>query len=206
MKVHDYSAVIFDLGGVILDLDYNKTTQAFIDLGIENFDHLYSQANQENLFDLIETGKISGQHFINKLLQMLPPGTSANKVVHAWNAMLLHFPSRKLDLLMELKQSGKRTFLLSNTNEIHLTQVNRLLAKVSSNKLSDYFEKVYLSHEVHLRKPDRAIFEHVLEEGRLNRSDVLFIDDSIQHILGANEVGLTTFHLEDTSQFYDLFS
>lgn len=206
MKLLDYKAIIFDLGGVILDLDYNKTSNAFVQLGIENFNELYSQAKQENLFDLLETGQISGQHFINKLLPLLPPGTSPNKVVHAWNQMLIAFPSEKLDLLLRLKQTGQRTFLLSNTNEIHWTQVERLLAKVTDYNLFEFFEKIYLSHEVHLRKPNKEIFEHVLLEQHLKPEEVLFIDDTIQHIEGALSMGINTFHLQNSDQFYDLFS
>ena len=196
MKQNSFDAIIFDLGGVIINLDYQLTIEAFIKLGIENFEEMYTQAKQNNLFDDYETGKISSQHFINSLLPFLPSGTSANKVVHAWNAMILDFPSKRLELLDQLN-SKYRVFLLSNTNDIHLQAVNRSLANTTDRKLESYFEKVYLSHEVKLRKPHKEIFELVCNEQNLNPSTTLFIDDTIGHVNGANSIGLQGIHLVD---------
>ena len=106
--------VIFDLGGVILNLDYTKTRTAFEALGLTNFDAIYSQANQSGLFDQFETGACSTPYFINHLLDFLPAGTTPNQVVAAWNAMILDFPIAQLELLERLKNSH-RIFLLSNT-------------------------------------------------------------------------------------------
>ncbi len=194
MEQNSFDAIIFDLGGVIINLDYQLTIEAFKKLGIENFEEMYTQAKQNNLFEDYETGKISSQHFINSLLPYLPSGTSANKVVHAWNAMILDFPSKRLELLDQLN-SKYRIFLLSNTNDIHLQAVNRSLANTTDRKLDSYFEKVYLSHEVKLRKPHEEIFELVCKEQNLNKSTTLFIDDTIGHVNGANSIGLQGIHL-----------
>ncbi len=194
MEHNSFDTIIFDLGGVIINLDYQLTIEAFKKLGLENFEEMYTQAKQNNLFDDYETGKISSQHFINSLLPFLPPGTSANKVVHAWNAMILDFPKERLALLDHLK-SKYRIFLLSNTNDIHLQAVNRSLANVTDRKLESYFEKVYLSHEVKLRKPHREIFEMVCNDQNLEPTSTLFIDDTIGHVNGANSIGLQGIHL-----------
>ena len=114
-----FDAIIFDLGGVILNIDYNLTAKAFQDLGLEDFDSIYSQATQSGLFDKLETGMISAQYFVNELLPFLPKGTIANQVVSAWNAMIIDFPKENLELIQKLK-AEKLTFLLSNTNEIHI--------------------------------------------------------------------------------------
>ena len=196
MKQNSFDAIIFDLGGVIINLDYQLTIEAFKKLGIDNFEEMYTQAKQNNLFDDFETGKISSQHFINSLLPFLPSGTSANKVVHAWNAMILDFPKKRLELLDQLN-SKYRVFLLSNTNDIHLQAVNRSLANTTDRKLDTYFEKVYLSHEVKLRKPHKEIFELVCTEQNLNPETTIFIDDTIGHVNGANSIGLKGIHLVD---------
>jgi len=196
MKQNSFDAIIFDLGGVIINLDYQLTIEAFKKMGIVNFEEMYTQAKQNNLFDDFETGKISSQHFINSLLPFLPSGTSANKVVHAWNAMILDFPKKRLELLDQLN-SKYRVFLLSNTNDIHLQAVNRSLANTTDRKLTSYFEKVYLSHEIKLRKPHKEIFELVCNEQNLNPTTTLFIDDTIGHINGANSIGLQGIHLID---------
>jgi HAD superfamily hydrolase (TIGR01509 family) len=196
MEQNSFDAIIFDLGGVIINLDYQLTIEAFKKLGIDNFEEMYTQAKQNNLFDDFETGKISSQHFINSLLPFLPSGTSANKVVHAWNAMILDFPKKRLELLDQLN-SKYRVFLLSNTNDIHLQAVNRSLANTTDRKLDTYFEKVYLSHEVKLRKPHKEIFELVCTEQNLNPETTIFIDDTIGHVNGANSIGLKGIHLVD---------
>ncbi len=196
MEQNSFDAIIFDLGGVIINLDYQLTIEAFKKLGIDNFEEMYTQAKQNNLFDDYETGKISSQHFINSLLPFLPSGTSANKVVHAWNAMILDFPKKRLELLDQLN-SKYRVFLLSNTNDIHLQAVNRSLANTTDRKLESYFEKVYLSHEVKLRKPHKEIFELVCTEQNLSPETTIFIDDTIGHVNGANSIGLKGIHLVD---------
>lgn len=184
--------IIFDLGGVVLNIDYNATAEAFRNLGLKDFDELYSQAQQTNLFDDFEKGLCSTPYFINALLNYLPAGTSANKVVAAWNAMILEFPQENLELLQKLKTTH-RTFLLSNTNEIHIQCFNRALERASGEKsLAPYFEKVYFSCDMKMRKPDPEIFEKVCDENHLIKSETLFIDDTERHIQGARSAGLET--------------
>jgi FMN phosphatase YigB (HAD superfamily) len=135
-----YKNIIFDLGGVILNLDYLKTQQAFEALGLSDFKLRYSQAQQTGLFDQYEQGLCSTPYFINSLLPFLPTNTTANKVVQAWNAMILDFPIEKLDGILALKETH-RTFLLSNTNDLHIQAVNRALKSIcSANDLTSFFE------------------------------------------------------------------
>lgn len=204
MKRDTFETIIFDLGGVILNLDYQLTIEAFKELGMANFEEMYSQAQQSNLFDNFETGKISAQHFINLLLPYLPQGISPNKVVHAWNAMILDFPINRLNLLDQLREKHK-IYLLSNTNEIHLKAVERSLAKTTNRPLDTYFDKIYLSHEIQLRKPHEEIFEYVCKEQNLDVSKTIFIDDTIGHINGAIQYGLQTHHLEKGATIEDFF-
>ncbi len=189
--------IIFDLGGVILNIDYNLTAQAFKDLGLTNFDEMYSQAAQTGLFDKFERGLCSSAYFINGLLDFMPIGTTPNQVVAAWNAMILELPTENLELLQALN-AKYRIFLLSNTNEIHIQHFHRLL---SQNKLAasldPYFEKVYFSSEIKLRKPDVETFEKVCNDNNLNKSRTLFIDDTLQHIEGARKAGLNALHFQN---------
>lgn len=199
-------AIIFDFGGVLINIDYNATIRAFQNLGIEDFDEMYSQAAQSNLFDEIETGKISAQRFINGVLDYLPSGTSPNKVVEAWNAMILDVPASRIELLKRLKTEGYKIFLLSNTNEIHIDLAYREWDKVSDQRPQEIFDHVYLSNEIGMRKPDAEIFEFVCEKQGLTPSETLFIDDSIQHIHGAKKIGLQTYHLTPDRSLQELFS
>lgn len=196
MNISQFDAIIFDLGGVVLPIDYNKTADAFKALGLTNFDEIYSQANQTGLFNRFEVGEISAQHFVNHLLDYLPKNTSPNKVVEAWNAMLLDFPLENLNFLSELKKQ-KRIFLFSNTNEIHIQAFNRKLKQLTGEpNLNSYFEKCYYSNEIGKRKPHPESFEYLCKENKLNPEKTLFVDDSIQHIEGAKKVHLYTHHFQ----------
>ncbi len=205
MKMNSFDAVIFDLGGVIINLDYQKTISAFHELGMTNFEQVYSQMAQSDLFDSYETGKISTQHFINLLLPHLPFGTSPNKVVAAWNAMILDVPLKKIALLADLKKSLP-TFLLSNTNDLHIQKVRDEWKKVTDSAMEESFHKMYLSHEIKHRKPTSQAFSFVLEENGLEAARTIFIDDTLQHIVGAKSIGLQTLHLTNPEFLYEFFS
>lgn len=201
-------AVIFDLGGVLINLDYQRTEAAFVALGLSNFNETYSQMQQTDLFDRFETGKVSPFHFINRLLDQLPAGSNGNQVVHAWNAMILDFPKQRLDWLKTFREkSGKKLFLLSNTNALHMDAVRRSLEQtVGHQRLEDYFDRVYLSHEMGMRKPNPEIFIRVCDEQGLNPASTLFIDDSPQHVEGAIKAGLQAVHLTPGTEVQTVFS
>jgi putative hydrolase of the HAD superfamily len=198
--------LIFDFGGVLIHIDYQATVKAFENLGIDAQEAFYAQHTQSALFDAYETGKISSQHFINGLLDHLPSGTSPNKVVAAWNAMILDVPAYSIHLLQDLRARGYRLFMLSNTNALHIDLALRRWAHTSPHLPEALFDKVYLSHEMGMRKPDPAIFTRVCHEQGLNPAETLFIDDSIQHIVGAQSAGLHTYHLEGEHTLQALFS
>lgn len=200
-----YDAVIFDLGGVVLNLDYSATTRAFENLGLKDFSKLYSQLSQTNLFSDFETGKIASQHFINNLLQYLPYGTSPNEVVSAWNKMILDVPSERLDLLLRLKEQLP-IFLLSNTNELHVSLVRRHWNETSPLPMEHFFNTIYFSHEMKMRKPDPEIFLTVCRREGLNPINTLFIDDTSVHIEGAKKAGLLAYHLKDPDELFQFFS
>ncbi len=199
-------AVIFDFGGVLINIDYDATVIAFQKLGVEHFEELYSKAVQSDLFDRFETGQISSQRFVNALLDYLPPGTTPNQIVSAWNAMIGEVPPESITLLDRLKEQGLKLFLLSNTNAIHIPIALKKWEIVAPEPFSSYFDKVYLSHEIHTRKPASSAFDLVCTEQGLDKEKTLFIDDSIQHIEGAKKYGLQTFHLENQQDLYSLFS
>ena len=200
-----FDSVIFDLGGVILNLDYSATTHAFEVLGLNDFSKLYSQLSQTTLFSDFETGKISPQYFINSLLHHLPAQTSPNDVVNAWNKMILDVPPARLDLLIRLKEKMP-IFLLSNTNELHVSLVRHNWRMASPLPMEHFFNKIYFSHEMNMRKPDPEIFLAVCHREGLNPEKTLFIDDTQGHIEGARIAGLLTHHLTDPEQLFQIFS
>ena len=188
--------IIFDLGGVILNIDYNLTEKAFIDAGIHNFPELYSQLKQSDLFDKFEVGAINRVEFIAELRKISGTKVSDAEILNAWNAMILDYPVRRLQILQQLRLYYD-LFLLSNTNEVHEDAFNELLMRSHGiPNIGVFFDKVYLSHRIGMRKPMKEIFQRVLEDNGLKPEHTLFIDDSPQHIAAAKELGIQTIFLE----------
>lgn len=195
--------IIFDLGGVLLNLDYQLTVSAFKKLGIE--EKFYSQAQQQKLFDEYEKGLISSEDFRKGLIRIVGSEVEQAHLDTAWNAMLLDMPAERIRLLERLKDRY-RLFLLSNTNDIHITAYSAYMKKAFGiNDLSHIFEKEYYSYKVGMRKPDKEIFELVLKENDLSPAETLFIDDSPQHIEGARQAGINAYHLQPPETILHLF-
>ncbi|MFL5764511.1 MAG: HAD family hydrolase [Bacteroidia bacterium] len=191
-----YKNIIFDFGGVIINIDYQLLVGAFALIGLPHFEKYFSQADQRSLFDDYEKGKISSADFRERLKKQCIPGTTDEEIDAAWNSMILDLPKERLDLLLKLKKKY-RTFLLSNTNEIHIRYIYEYLRNTYQlNDLSPFFEKVYLSYEMGERKPDSKIFEIVIGENGLHPDETLFIDDSVQHIEAAKKLGLSAYLLD----------
>ncbi len=182
--------IIFDLGGVLFAVDYQRTAMAFQKLGLRNFDQLYSQAKQSNLFDQLETGQISAGTFRLFIRENASGHLTDDAIDEAWCAMLIGMPAYKFATLKQLA-AQYRLFLLSNTNEIHLPDVRAMIQKQTPGfTLEQHFEKCYYSHEIKMRKPNADIFNHVINENALIASETLFLDDSVQHVEGANICGI----------------
>ena len=184
------STIIFDLGGVLLNVNYEKTINAFKELGMTDFENFFTQAAQTKLFDRFDTGEISPNDFRQQLREISGINVTDKQIDHAWNAMLLDMPPSRIKLLEEVRKNY-RTFLLSNTNAIHYpVYMTYMKQNHGINDLSALFEKQYLSFVMGMRKPNRNIFERVIQENKLAPAETLFIDDSKQHVHGAREAGL----------------
>jgi glucose-1-phosphatase len=188
--------IIFDLGGVLLNIDYQATERAFVALGVTDFGERYSQLKQTTLFDDLEIGKISPEMFFDGIRSIAPLPLSDDQIRAAWNAMLLDFPLRRLQILQQLR-IYHNLFLLSNTNIIHQEAFDKILYSVNGiPNIALFFDRAYFSHRVGLRKPMKEIFELVLHENSLLPEETLFIDDSPQHIATADQLGIQTIWLK----------
>jgi putative hydrolase of the HAD superfamily len=188
--------IIFDLGGVLINLDYPATEKKFKEFGLSNFNELFNQAKQNRLFDLYETGKISSDFFINEIINLSHHRLNRERIIEAWNAMLLDLPVERIEFLESINKRYQ-IFLLSNTNEIHIQSFKEILNfNIGYNRFLNCFKKVYYSFEIGLRKPDTEIFNFVLNQHNLIASETIFIDDSAQHILGAERCGIKSFLLD----------
>lgn len=186
--------IIFDLGGVILNIDYLKTEAAFKAIGFPNFDELYTQFKQSPLFVQFEKGEITGEAFLAELKRYGQKTVGNQDLINAWNAMLLDLPLPHLTYLERLKPHY-RLFLLSNTNEIHYENFfNHVESKIGRRDLAPYFENEYYSHQLGKRKPDEEVFHHILEAESIQPDNTLMIDDSPQHLEAAKDLGFQTWY------------
>jgi glucose-1-phosphatase len=205
LRPDQYPNIIFDLGGVILNIDYQRTIEAFHALGISDFATTYTQLHQSELFDAFERGEVSEDVFRASLRKKLPQHTSDMDIDAAWNAMLLNLPVERLWLLGSLHRQ-RRLFLLSNTNSIHVRAFETRIAQDHGPAgLAPFFEKTYYSCDMGMRKPEERIFLAVTAAHGLEPSQTLFIDDSPQHVEGARRAGLAAYHLTGGETILNLF-
>ena len=198
--------IIFDLGGVIINLDTTKTISEFNKLSKLPFEAIYTQLQQSTIFDLFDKGLISENDFFKELKMLTQSTASESELKLAWNAMLLDFPSNRLNLLTKLKPHF-RLFLLSNTNETHITEFDKTLFETQQYKnLEPFFEKVYYSCRMKMRKPDVEIFDFVLAENGLNASETVFIDDTPHHVQGALKTGIKAYLLPKEKEVESLLN
>jgi len=187
--------IIFDLGGVIINIRFQLALDAFQKLSKNGRVLEFSQSQQSGLFDDYETGRITDAEFRAKLREQYNIEATDDEIDEAWNALLLDIPEERIELLRELGNTY-RLFLLSNTNAIHLIRFNQIIAEsFTIPNLDSLFEKTYYSHLIGQRKPDAIVFEQILAQNNLVPTETLFVDDSIQHIQSADKLGIKTLFL-----------
>ncbi|WP_201987509.1 HAD family hydrolase [Hymenobacter rubidus] len=189
--------LLFDFGGVIIDIDYDATPTAMRRLSRAGSTIEFTQAHQAELFDKFETGQLTPNEFRAGLREAYDLDATDAELDAAWHAMLLDVPAERLALIGELRARGHQTALLSNTNELHIADINRRLATKYGfqHGIADVLDRVFYSQEVGLRKPGEEIFRHALREMNWQAADTLFIEDSPQHIATARRLGLQVLHL-----------
>ena len=183
--------LIFDFGGVLIDLDMEA-----VERGLRNFGLQSAGTELIKISQRYETGQIPTDQFLREVRRSLP-GSSADEIRQIWNATVAGFPKERLNYLEALKASGDyRMFLLSNTNPLHVEQARSNMGDRDFNRFKNCFRQFYLSHEIGMRKPDPEIFQFVLEENDLSPGETLFIDDTREHIESASRLGIRTWHLQ----------
>jgi len=196
--------IILDLGGVIINLDIHKTINEFNKITKSPFESIYGQLKQTELFDLFDKGLISETVFFDELRKNITTRAENDQLINAWNAMLLDFPAYRLNFLKTL-QPKFRLFLLSNTNETHIKEFEKqLYVNYGFKNLEPFFEKVYYSCRMGMRKPDEEIFNWVLNENGLTANETIFIDDTIHHVNGALNTGIQAFLLDKNKEIEQL--
>ena len=196
--------IIFDLGGVLIDVDMNRCFHNIKALGVDvdslTKTSLGSNAPVSTVCEGVtisgalheyQIGKIPTDRFITMIQQMSNPGTTRQQVLDAWNSCLLTLPKYKLDFVKQLRSEGYATYLLSNTNDAHWKYI---LETSFPEPAENYFDKTFLSQEMGMAKPDTEIYAEVLRQIGTPANECLFIDDSSDNCKAAETLGIHTYN------------
>lgn len=183
---------IFDWGGVLVDIDKERSIQAFRQLGLQQADRWIGQYEQGGVFADLERGDISAEVFCRRIRHMTQTTITDEQITEAWNAMLGEMLPWKLDLLLGLRKHYM-TYLLSNTNAIHWETARKRLFRYRGFDADDFFEEIYLSFQMHLTKPSKEIFQAMMNCAGLLPGETMLIDDSPANCRAAEALGIQTY-------------
>lgn len=177
------NTIVFDLGGVLIDLNVPRC--------VDNFKRLMGEANVRNVLGIddegegvvavsaatrqlmhdYEYGNISTDAFLKSVLEFCHPGTTVDDVSQAWMSMVDELPQERLDYIAMLRKAGYKTILLSNSNELHWEPI------FEQYHLDRYFDRIFASHQLHMAKPNKEIFDYVVREAQIDCAHTIYVDD-----------------------------
>ncbi len=192
MKRKGIKNLIFDFGGVLINLDRQRCIENFRKLGLEKVDELLGMYSQQGIFMQHEKGLISSAQFRDSIRGQITQEVTDEQIDAAWNSFLVDIPRFKLDMLLKLREKYV-VYLLSNTNEIHWQWSCLHAFRYKAFRAEDFFEHIYLSYEMKMAKPDADIFQKVLDETGILPNETLFIDDSEANCRTAEALGISTY-------------
>jgi FMN phosphatase YigB (HAD superfamily) len=199
--------IILDLGGVIINLNQDLTYAAFKELFPAKYEAILLELDGNHYLEKFETSEITSREFID-FFQKFDNSISEENIISAWNSMLLDIPENRITLIKSLAKKYSVS-LLSNTNEIHYQFIDEYaIQKHKIRSFDSLFKHTFLSHKIRLRKPNTSIFEYVLKEANFLPNETLFIDDTLEHINSAKQLGIRTHHLnlQENQSLIQLFN
>lgn len=205
MKGKGIKNLLVDFGGVLINLDRQRCIDNFRKLGLPDIEKQLGLYAQNGLFMQHEKGEISSAGFREEIRKQIGRPLTDGQIDAAWNSFLLDIPTYKLDLLLKLREKYV-VYLLSNTNEIHWSWACENVFPYRGFRVEDYFEKIYLSYQMKMVKPDAEIFRAVLEDANIEPNETFFIDDSPANCETARLLGISTYTPQPGEDWSPLFA
>jgi len=196
--------IIFDLGGVLLNIDPKKTIEAFGRLGMEQLIGDKGLSYDHDIFYLMEQGKVTPEEFRNGVRQLISAEVTDDQIDTAWTAMLLDFPANRVELVKNLRNNYK-IYLFSNTNAIHVAKYQANFKSQHGFEVSSLFEIDFYSNEIGCRKPSPESFQEIIRLSGINPEESIFIDDSLPNVEAAIGCGLKGYWLEPGQKIEEVF-
>ena len=195
--------ILFDLGGVILDINIQATLKGFYELGFPAELMQYPESMSTDVFFKYQTGKLSTEEFRDAIRKTTGVEMSDLAFDEVWNAMLVRIPKERTELLKRLSERYA-LYMLSNTSALHVEVFERMYQEAAGVSMHDVFTKIYYSHEIGWHKPDHEAWEHVIQDSGINPEETLFLDDSIQNIKASQELGFQAIHIHERTNLMNL--
>jgi glucose-1-phosphatase len=196
--------IIFDLGGVLLNIDPKKTIEAFGRLGMEQLIGDKGLSYDHDIFYLMEQGKVTPEEFRIGVRRLISAEVTDDQIDGAWTAMLLDFPANRVELMKNLRNNYK-IYLFSNTNAIHVAKYHADFRKLHGFEVSSLFEIDFYSNEIGYRKPSTESFQEIIRLSGINPEESIFIDDSLPNVEAAIGCGLKGYWLEPGQKIEEVF-
>lgn len=197
--------VVFDLGGVLVDLDIERCRAAFVRLGMPQVAELIDPYHPAAMIGRLEKGEIGFHEACDEMRRLTGRAdVSDEAIADAYAAFLVDVPVEKLQLIDTLRSRGIRTYVLSNNNPASMRVIRRMFS-ADGRTMEEYFDRIYLSYEMHLLKPSEEIFRRMLADSGMRAEETLFIDDSERNVNAARTLGLGVYRPEPGEDFSHLF-
>lgn len=187
-----YKNLIFDLGGVIIDIKREAAVGALEKIGVVEADRLLGEYEQKGLFLMLEEGRLSDSEMYDSLLALVNPGTTCTDIKTAFEDFLVGVPVERLQRVEQLREAGYKTYVLSNTNPIFYNDWIAKAFRQDGKSINDYFDGIVVSFQELMCKPNPGIFANLLSRYRLDPEATLFLDDSETNCVAAQALGIHT--------------
>ncbi|MCD7972737.1 MAG: HAD family phosphatase [Candidatus Azobacteroides sp.] len=196
--------IVFDFGGVLVDISREQAVRRFQEIGVKNADNILGIYKQEGIFLALEEGKLSREDFYKELRKLTGENMTDEEIDYAWLGFMLPVQQERIDFLTKLKKKY-RLFLLSNTNPIIMSWANSPGFTSAGKPLEDYFDKLYFSYQLGVIKPEKLIFEKMIQDSGINPSETLFIDDGKANVDMGASLGFKTYQPVEGEDYRFIF-
>lgn len=194
--IQGIDAIIFDIGNVLIDLDYPQVIRQLSRRAQKNQHNLDKLVVDSKVLRAFELGQIGPDRFREEVAKLLGCKLAESEFEQIWNSMLKEVSRERMSKILKIKQRYK-TYILSNTNLTHeLAFEEKVLEATGRPSIRDFVEQAFFSHEIGMRKPDAECFEFVIDEIDLYPSRMLFLDDRLENVQAAKKAGMKSFQIQ----------
>jgi HAD superfamily hydrolase (TIGR01509 family) len=199
----NFTNILFDLGGVILDINIQATLKLFYEMGFPSEMLQFPNSMNTDIYFKYQTGKLDTGQFRDEIRKASGVDMTNQALDDAWNAMIVRFPKERVELLKVLSKRYN-LYMLSNTSALHVRVFEKMFLDLAGESMHKIFKKIYYSHEIGWHKPDKEAWEYVIKDSGIKPEETLFLDDDIHNIKASQELGFQAIHIHERTNLMNL--